>query len=54
MWGSNSPSLEYWATTFAAGVPTSDEGPFCGRGHGGIGGKDHFGHVEPDGKDRGV
>ena len=32
-----------------------EEGPFCGRGHVGIaGGKDHFGHIEPDGKDRGI
>ena len=32
-----------------------EEGPFCGRGHDGIaGGKDHLGHIEPNGKDRGV
>ena len=29
-----------------------EEGPFCGRGHVGIaGGKNHFGHIEANGKD---
>ena len=32
-----------------------EESPFRACGHVGIaGGKDHFGHIEPDGKDRGV
>ena len=56
MWGSSSPSLEYWATTFPlAGVPDHTKKVHSVLVVVGIaGGKDHFGHIEPDGKDRGV
>ena len=57
MWGSKLAVAGILGHHISAGGRSRPhkESPFGGRGHVGVaGGKDHFGHIEPDGKDGGV